>query len=118
MTLDLSAMSDGELVRFATKKERKPIPKVRVKPRPGRLKGKKLTDLRTRCWERDEGKCVDCGDPIPLEGDVFTRMHMAHVQNKRMYGDNLDNVRSKCYECHIVKEHNAGGKPCPPKPSN
>jgi hypothetical protein len=43
---------------------------------------------------------------------------MAHIGNKRMYGDTLVNVRALCGDCHTGRrsEHNCGGKPYPPKP--
>ena len=72
-----------------------------------RLYGDDLAQLRRECYERDEGKCQwdGCGKSVPFEGDLYTRGHMAHVKNKRMYGDTLDNVRWLCYEHHILVEH-------------
>jgi hypothetical protein len=40
--------------------------------------------------------------------------HMAHIRNKRMWGDSIENVKALCGSCHR-DSHNAGGKPCPPK---
>lgn len=44
---------------------------------------------------------------------------MAHVRNRRMWGDNLDNVVTKHPYCHLVIEHMQGGseKIVPKKPS-
>lgn len=78
-----------------------------------------LAALRVEVWTDQRGRCIDCSRPVPLEGDDFTRMHLAHVRNKRMWGDSRDNTVGKCHECHIVKEHHYGPsrtKPCPPKP--
>lgn len=94
------------------------IRKVRSKPRPGRLKGADFENLRRACFNRANGRCEDCGcfmlyrrrfDADPIAYD------MAHIRNKRMYGDHLGNVRALCHECHM-DSHNAGGKPCPKKP--
>jgi hypothetical protein len=45
--------------------------------------------------------------------------HMAHIKNKRMYGDTLENVRALCGCCHTgdKAEHNCNGKPLPRKPA-
>lgn len=87
----------------------------RRKPRPGRLDKKGLETLRLTCFERDGGRCQQCGcfllyrrryelDPIAFE--------MAHLRGKRMWGDSLENVRSLCFTCH-KDEHQP--KACPPK---
>ena len=88
--------------------KRSPLRKSRSKPRPGRLKGDDMDALRLLAFVRDEGCCVTCGKMLdPLE------FHLAHKRGKRMWGDSLDNVHCKCFDCHIVKEHNP--KACPPK---
>lgn len=79
-----------------------------------RLKGDDLERLRTRCYERDEKRCVDCNKWLRFERDYPDSMHMAHVKGRGAGGsDTLENVLTKCFDCHIQKEHNAGGKPCP-----
>lgn len=89
----------------------------RKKPRPGRLKGDALIGLRIACFLRDTGRCVNCGKQLHFEarfdGDPDA-YDMAHKRNRRMWGDNIDNVESLCHDDHM-KSHNAGGKPCPPK---
>jgi len=72
-----------------------------------RIYGEDLAQLRRECYERDEGKCQrdGCEKVLPFDGDLYTRGHMAHIRNKRMYGDTLGNVRWLCYEHHIVTEH-------------
>lgn len=82
----------------------------RSKPRPGRLKGLKLKVLREECWKRDKGICQQCFEPV-LDGI----WHMAHVRNKRMYGDSLENVRVKHPYCHMVLEHNPKSVPAKEK---
>lgn len=82
---------------------------VRRKPRPGRLKGDDMTALRQESWAEHKGKCRFCGKPV-----AFNAGELAHVRNKRMHGDNLDNVGPAHKKCHR-DSHNAGGKPCPKK---
>lgn len=94
--------------------KRSAVKKVRSKPRAGRLKGKALKKLRWECYERDGRQCVECGRSVPFDGDIYTRMHMAHIGAKRRHGDSLDNVRTLCFWCHD-KEHNP--KAVPAKPS-
>lgn len=91
----------------------------RGKPRPRRLAGEEQEALRLACFQRDGGRCVECGRRLIYEPESPFQengYHMAHIGNKRMWGDNLENVRAKCSVCHLQKEHNAGGKPCPRKP--
>lgn len=109
-----------------------PIRKRRSEPRPGRKTGKDRDDLRLQCFERDGYKCqhmvvvaVDwklgklykkCEASVTWESG-----HMAHIRNKRMWGDDISNVITKCARCHIGIEHSygpSGVKPCPPKPRN
>lgn len=80
-----------------------------------RLYGSALESLRLACFERDHGCCQwpECGKRLPFDGHVMQRAHMAHIRNKRMWGDTLDNVRILCPEHHLVSEHNP--KPCPKK---
>ena len=90
-----------------------PMRPVRSKPRPGRLKGAALAELRRDCWYRDGGVCQEClrvTDPdLPSIAD--RSYHMAHIKAKRIGGDSLENVRTLCGECHR-DEHNGtkGGK--------
>lgn len=104
----------------------KPIRKVSKRRRqrsgkPGklgivRLYGKAKLALRWDCYERDKHLCVKCKKWLPFDGSLMQRMHMAHIQGTGAGGsDVLSNVRTLCYDDHIAKEHNAGGKPCPKK---
>jgi hypothetical protein len=102
---------------------------IRAKVRPGRLKGKALEQLRRECFDRDGYKChgfrfIGMDEKygplyrLCLKPVTWSSGHMAHLRNKRMWGDTLDNVVTKCEECHIQIEHAygpSGIKPCPPK---
>ncbi len=74
-----------------------------------RLSGKAMDDLRMACWSRDNGLCVCCGRPAKLDVPDYhpARYDMAHVRNKRMYGDTLANVKTMRHECHM-REHTKG----------
>ncbi len=105
------------------KTERKPkkrVKRYRAKARKGRLRGNPLEALRLACFERDGYRCVDCGMPVRFERGYPDSGDMAHVGAKRRYGDNLPNVRTKCFTCHRIIEHRYGPtglKPCPPEDS-
>ncbi len=93
---------------------RTPLRKKRPTPRTHklvvRLKGADLEWLRYHCWKRDEGKCQDCGIMVywqaRFDGDPEA-YDMAHVRNKRNYGDTLENVKTLCHCCHM-REHTEG----------
>lgn len=78
-----------------------------------RLYGADLEALRRECFERDGYRCVPCGKAVIWEAGFWNSGHMAHRKNKRMYGDFIDNVDTKCIECHLVHEHNP--RAVPPK---
>ena len=87
-------------------------------PKPGivRLKGKESDALRLACFMRDGGKCTGegCGKRVYLTARWREdQMHMAHIRNKRMYGDTLENVTTRCQDCHLIGMHNP--KSVPPK---
>jgi 5-methylcytosine-specific restriction endonuclease McrA len=125
-------MSSDLLPPFSTIKRKTPVKRVRAKARPNRKKGKAMEQLRRECFERDHYLCQGtiwtewpdvisggwfragwpCGKPVTWESG-----HMAHIGAKRRHGDNLENVRTLCAECHM-REHSygkSGVKPCPPK---
>lgn len=114
-------------------KQRRPIPKKRFKPRIKRdrcpkvgekpqavirLTGDDLESLRELVWQRDGHHCVKCGKWVALNADdSFKKMDLAHIKSRGAGGsDTADNTYCSCHCCHIGKSHNAGGKPCPPKP--
>jgi hypothetical protein len=91
----------------------------RKKPRPGRLKGNNLIGLRIACYNRDKGRCRKCGawTCMGLPHEHPLSFHMAHIRNKRMHGDHIDQVQTECGDCHRTY-HNYGPsmlKPCPAK---
>lgn len=100
--------------------KRTAVKKKRSKPRPGRLQGKKLYDLRWACYNRDKGLCQKCGVLThwmqdELAPDLY---HMSHIKAKRIGLDTLENVEVLCGACHR-QFHQYGPsmkKPVPPKP--
>lgn len=89
-----------------------------------RLAGPDVDVRRREIGERDGWVCEKCGIQCNSDGqDSRPKGEWAHRGNKRMYGDGIGNGRILCgpvfgrVGCH-QKEHNAGGKPCPPKPTH
>jgi 5-methylcytosine-specific restriction endonuclease McrA len=127
-------------IKFDALPKTKPLKRSRINPvsksrraRSGiagklgivRLYGKDLESLRRDCYMRDGGRCQfvvrdrtgeKCNKSLSLDGDLYTRAHMAHIKAKRNGGDSIDNVRLMCYFHHIVVEH-GGGKVVPSKSS-
>jgi len=107
------------LKRSTVPLKRTAVKPVRSKPRPGRLKGQKLLELRAECYRRDFGVCQECGRPTDWDADQErdNSYHMAHIKAKRIGLDMLENVRTLCGFCHR-REHLWGksmAKPVPPK---
>ena len=120
--------------RTPLKRSTKPIKKSRSKPRPGRLKGKALENLRRDCFERDKYRCQHeikpgiyvlgyynaiyrCLKEVAWDGP--NAGHMAHIVSRGAGGkDELPNVLTKCAYCHQIREHHEGngGKIVPRKP--
>src|SRR5580658_7828948 len=58
--------------------------------------------VRLEIFERDNYRCVDCGKRVTWEGG-----HMAHGGNTKISRcDCPENLKTKCWECHMRKEHN------------
>jgi hypothetical protein len=95
---------------------RTPIRRKRNKPRPGRLRGNELSALRAECFERDGFLCQVCDCTVYEHASDFNprKAHMSHIRNKRMWGDVISNVETRCNFDHMITKHNAG-KPCPRK---
>lgn len=108
----------------------KSIRKVRSKPRPGRLKGKKMTDLRMFVFERDGFKCQHivptplrkfmagyrdiCGVPV-----TWDTGHLAHIVSRGAGGQDTPENTYCCCEAHHMTFHAYGPsmeKPVPMKP--
>lgn len=97
------------------KRSTKPIrPRKKAERRVGklgivRLSGQALVDLRNACYMRDHGLCRECGKPLLFDAEWKghpDRYHMAHIGNKRMYGDTIENVRALCGDCHRAEHGN------------
>lgn len=86
-------------------------------PKPGivRLKGKEMDALRIACFLRDGGRCTKCKQRVYLNAPDWhpLKADMAHIRNKRMFGDVLSNVKLMCHKEHM--EAHGGGKPVPKK---
>lgn len=83
--------------------EVRPLPKP---PKQIRLKGKDMEGLRRECFKRDNYTCVQCKIPVS-----WATGHMAHIKSHGAGGsDVLENVRTKCRDCHLNKEHSQGIK--------
>ena len=81
-----------------------------------RLKGDAMLKLRLDMWDRDTGRCCDCGEQVSWFDTGERTGEMAHIRSRGANGsDTLENVRLLCRRCHR-NSHNCGGKPCPPKP--
>lgn len=80
------------------------------------------TVIRDRVYGETGGRCEIGKSPkhiagvLPSEGDLRARWHLVHLKGKRVHGWARENLCGGCYNCHILCLHNAGGKPCPPKP--
>lgn len=56
---------------------------------------------RREVFERDEYRCVDCGERV-----TWDRGHMAHGGNTKIERcDCPENLRTKCWKCHMIREH-------------
>ena len=75
-------------------------------PKQIRLKGKEMEQLRRACFKRDNYTCTQCKQPVSWQSG-----HMAHIKSHGSGGsDILENVRTKCRECHLIREHFKGIK--------
>lgn len=106
------------VARYAAK-PRKPVKKFSGKgSRVGKLGivrkvGKDMTELREQAYDRAHGHC-EVALPHSCPGSVAWELgDLAHIRNRRMYGDVLSNVWWACREGHRVAMHNP--KPCPRK---
>jgi 5-methylcytosine-specific restriction endonuclease McrA len=72
-----------------------------------RCTGKDLADLRLACWERDKGRCQECGEALyyqPRFGGDPLGYDMAHIKSRGAGGsDVLENVRCLCHQCHMLE---------------
>jgi hypothetical protein len=77
------------------------------KQKPIRLKGKAKDEFRTKIGLANNETCCDCNRYAPLKGaTIFDIGHLAHIKGYGAGGgDTEDNVKWKCYWCHIGIEH-------------
>lgn len=74
-----------------------------------------ITETRVQLYERSQGICELQISPKCWRQITWDSMHAAHVVSRARLGTwDLSNLMASCPECHSA-EHNAGGKPCPPK---
>jgi hypothetical protein len=63
--------------------------------------------IRLQVFERDGWQCVDCQKYIVWEVGHPNSGHMAHGGNTKISRcDCPENLKTKCYDCHMLKEHN------------
>ena len=84
--------------------------RLRAKPKSSEER-EHIAAVREQVWLRDGKECVDCHGSLPLDGDVFTRAHMAHTVARWKLGKDYREVWNpavlvtKCHDCHILREH-------------
>lgn len=86
------------LARTPLAKVGKQKPK-RVKRYAIHLRSKFWQVLRCLIWQRDGGRCRDCGKKLYS----ITYMHAAHVTNARFGHENLDDVKCSCADCNVAE---------------
>lgn len=91
----------------------------RKKPRPGRCNSVEIYKLKLLRYAMDGGKCQRCDRQtwLSLPDTAVDSSHLAHIRNKRMHGDSIENTQTECGDCHR-KYHNYGPsmeKPVPAK---
>lgn len=92
--------------------KRSAVRKRRTKVRPGRIRGKEMSELRQGSWEERGALCFYCRLPC---SEVLGEL--AHIRGKRMWGDTKENTAPAHKECHR-KFHQFGPslvKPVPAK---
>jgi hypothetical protein len=66
------------------------------------LAGEDCESRRLQVFSRDQFKCVDCGTSVG-----WYTGHLAHGGNTKVSRCwCLENLKTKCYVCHIIIEHN------------
>lgn len=77
-----------------------------------RKPSKAWDDRRFECYNRDHGRCVDCGPKSPVlyfkGGDWYNSAEIDHVKAKRMgrdafTDDRLENLATRCQRHHQEK---------------
>ena len=97
--------------------QRKPIRRVRSKPRRGQPTPAEKKSIREQVYQETGGRCeLNLSHPpslrvYPKEGAVTVRWHLVHLKAKRVHGWGRENLRGGCFQCHIVEIHQKGRKP-------
>ena len=85
--------------------------KTFFKEKTVRLEGKAYTKFREEVFIKFGGICQKCKKFFPLRDnsgqfDFFNCGHVSHIKGVGAGGgDVIENVKWKCYPCHIKKEH-------------
>lgn len=71
-----------------------------------KFKDEAVGSVRRQVYDRQKGRCLNCGDARPYEGDLFTRMHM-HEEIPKGKGGlvSLENCVCLCARCHLSGQH-------------
>lgn len=73
-----------------------------------RLDAEGMGLLREERFHLDKWRCVDCGRRVSTSVPDWSpiRSHLAHVVSRGAGGpDTIENTRTKCGDCHSVREH-------------
>lgn len=71
------------------------------------LAGQDCETRRLEAFERDGYKCVDCGKRVIWESGYPNSGHLAHGGNTKITRCwCLENLKTKCFTDHIIREHN------------
>lgn len=54
--------------------------------------------IRKKVWQRDNGKCVHCNKHVSLK-----ECHIDHIISGKKGRNSLDNLRTLCPKCHILR---------------
>ena len=55
-------------------------------------------ETRRRVWNRDEGRCMHCGQLVALK-----ECHIDHVKSGKLGTNEDNNFRVLCRRCHVLR---------------
>ena len=55
--------------------------------------------IRREVWERDGGRCVHCGNDVPL-----AEANIDHIHSGKNAGNGKGNLRTLCRRCHDLRD--------------
>jgi hypothetical protein len=91
----------------STIKRSAPPRKRRATLRRGELTPEAKQKVRERVYEAANGLCELRFSPqcsrdraLPLDGDLFERMHLVHRHGKRRFGFDQPDLACGCFHCH------------------